>query len=70
MSRAACSISNESAQLPAPAVDIPSAVSEYSSVLQFKLIVVESSPEIFRRVRVPDFTLESFTTSSRTRSGG
>jgi len=35
-------------------------VYDYSSVLQFKLTVVDSSPEIFRRVLVPDFTLESF----------
>jgi hypothetical protein len=35
-------------------------VCDYSSVLQFKLTIVDSSPEVFRRVLVPDFTLESF----------
>jgi len=41
-------------------VDSPFAVHDYSTVLQFKLTVVDSSPEAFRRVLVPDFTLESF----------
>jgi hypothetical protein len=30
------------------------------NVLQFRLTLIDSSPEIWRRVLVPDFTLESF----------